>query len=411
MVSAAVAGGPMVQGELRVCPECGAVAPAERTRCGVCQTTLGPLCPTVPTPTPGRAWTRAEVSLPCPHCNTVIGLRADSIGAPVACHHCGHSVAVELGWWDEALQIVHAAADLSQPDFQGLNAPLGAFNPFAAVGSRESFAEFPSAALPSQSPLRLRVGPGAPLCPRCRNPVTVRFSAPGRLTAHCTRCNDREAFSAPDMLMQRFPALRALLAYPAEAAAAQGRIEPWWILFDGLSYLRPMIQDQKAQAERADAERVAWEAWNKQERERQAAEARQRQELEEHERVERDKRDAERREREARERLEQGVREARAEAARERSERELALAEIARLEGVIQQETERFNRELWERGEQERAARERQTAADQQRFDAMVAERDGREKKLRRRFLVMVGLWVVVALGLAADLAVAWTGP
>ena len=65
------------------------------------------------------------------------------------------------------------------------------------------------------------------LCPRCRNPVGVRFSAPGRLTAQCARCNDREAFSAPDVVMQRFPALRAVVSrdfelIPAPAVAASG---------------------------------------------------------------------------------------------------------------------------------------------------------------------------------------------
>lgn len=398
----------MVQGDLRVCPECGSVAPAERTRCAVCQTALGPLCPSVPLPMPGRAWTRAEVTLPCPHCATVIPLRPESIGAPVACTHCGRTTQVDLGWWDEALHTAHAAADLSFPDFQGMNAPLGAFNPFAQVGSRESYVDFPGAALPSQTPLRLRLGPGAPLCPRCRNPVAVRFSAPGRLTAQCGRCNDREAFSAPDVVMQRFPALRALVAYPPDAAAAQGRVEPWWLLLDGLSYMRPMIQEQKAQAERADAERVAWEAWNKQERERQEADARARREQEERDRAEREKRDKERREREAREQLERAVQGAQGEAAAERAEKERLQAELAQLQSFHQQESERFNREMWERGEQERAARERQAAADQHRFDEMVRERDGREKKLKTRFIVMVVLWVLVAAGLVADLAVAW---
>ena len=410
MVSPAVPGGPVVQGDLRVCPECGSVAPAERTRCAVCQTALGPLCPSVPLPMPGRAWTRAEVTLPCPQCTTVIPLRPDSIGAPVACNHCGHTTQVDLGWWDEALHMAHAAADLSFPDFQGMNAPLGAYNPFAQVGSRESYLDVPNAALPSQTPLRLRLGPGAPLCPRCRNPVGVRFSAPGRLTAQCARCNDREAFSAPDVVMQRFPALRAVVAYPPEAAAQQGRVEPWWLLLDGLSYMRPMIQEQKSTAERADAERVAWESWNKQERERQEIDARQRREQEERERVEREKRDKEQRERVAREQLEQGLQRAQGDAAAERGERERLQVELAQMQETFQRETERFNREMWERQEQDRAARERQGAADQARFDAMVQERDAREKKLKRKLTVAIVLWVLVSLGLAADLAVAWKG-
>jgi hypothetical protein len=306
--------------------------------------------------------------------------------------------------------MAHATADLSFPDFQGMNAPLGVYNPFAQVGVRESYAEFPNATLPSQTPLRLKLGPGAPLCPRCRNPVAVRFSAPGRLTAQCGRCNDREAFSTPDVLMQRVPALRALLVYPVENMASQGRVEPWWMLLDGLSYLRPMVQEQKAQAERADAERLAWEAWNRQERERQEAEARARREQEARERAEREREERERREHEVREQFEQALREARRELQAERAEKERLQAELARLQEFHQRECERFNRELWERGEQERAAREREVADTRQRFDELVRTRDAREKTLKRRVVLLGVLWVLLAVGLVADLVVAWKG-
>ncbi len=409
MVSPAVSGG-AVHADLRVCAECGAVAPTERARCGVCNTAFGPLSPTVPLPASGRAWGRVEVTVPCARCGTVVGVRPDSIGAPIACGQCGASTDVDLAWWDEAFHMVHAAVDLSFPDLQGLNAPLGSFNPFAAVGVRESSIDLPCDALPSQSPLRLRVCPGAPLCQRCRNPVSVRFTAPGRLTAQCSRCGDREAFSVPEIVSQRFGSVRALMSYPPEAAAAQGRVEPWWVLIEGLSYLRPVVQENKAQAERANAERAAWESWQQQERERQAAEAKQRAEQAERDRVEREKREKAERERVERERLQGEARAGHEEADRQRAERERVEGELARMQEFHRGEMERMQREAWEQGEQARAQYaqfEQAMASERARYAALERESAERDAKSKRRWRVAMVLWALFFVAVLGDLALA----
>ena len=410
MVAPGVAGG-VSQNELRVCAECGAVAPTERSRCGVCNATLGPMSPTVALSLPGRAWARVEVTLLCPRCGTVFPLRPESIGSPIPCNHCGHTTQVDLGWWDEALHMAHATVDLSYPDFQGLNAPLGAYNPFSAVGVRESAIDFPGDALPSQSPLRLRVAPGAPLCQRCRKPIMVRFAGPGRLATQCSQCQDREAFSVPDVVVQRFPAVRALLAFqPSDATIAAGRVEPWWVLIEGLSYMRPMVQENKAQAERANAERQAYDAWERQERERQAAEAKQRAEQAERDRVEREKRDREARERAEKDRVERELRETRDEAAREKSERERLEGELRQLQEFHRSEMERMQREQWERSEYERQQREQREGSER----ALQAQRDeaqaAREKSMRTRWRVAIALWVIFFVAVIADLALAFKG-
>lgn len=404
-------GGPVVQGELRVCPECGAIAPTERSRCPVCDTALGPLCPAVPCPLPARAWARGEFTLPCAACATVIPLRPDSVGAPVACNHCGHVTEVDTGWWDEALHMAHAAVDLSLPDFQGMNAPLGAYNPFAQVGSREAFAELPGTAIPSQSPLRLRVGPGAPLCPRCRNPVTVRFNAPGRLTAQCARCGDREAFSVPDVMMQRFPAMRALIAYAPENAAAAGRVEPWWMLIEGLSYMRPMVQEQKSQAERAMAEQNAWQTWQQQERDRQEREAQERGVREAQEHADRERREREAQERADRERQEREGREAREDAEREKAGREIAERELAELRTFHAAEMDRLQRDAWQRSENERMLREQQSAGERERAAHVAHEHTVALKKSRTRWIVAMVLWAMFFVAVLGDLAIYITKP
>lgn len=227
MVGPAVPGG-VAQSEVRVCAECGAIAPSERPRCGVCDTPFGPLSPVVPCPLPGRAWARVEVTLPCPACNTPMALRPESIGATLPCGHCGHATQVDLAWWDEAFHMVHAAVDLSAPDFQGLNAPLGSFNPFRGRGGARVVHRPPvrGAALADAAaacgPRRARP---LPAVPQPRGGALHRAGA--ACTVQCARCNDREAFSVPDVVTQRFPAVRALIAYPGDAAASVGRVEPW----------------------------------------------------------------------------------------------------------------------------------------------------------------------------------------
>ncbi len=405
-----VAPGPVSQNEVRVCAECGTAAPTERPRCGICNAAFGPLSPVVATALPGRAWARVEITLPCARCNAVIPLRPEAIGAAVPCNHCGHTTQIDLGWWDEAFHMAHATVDLSSPDYQGLNASLGAYNPFAAVGIRESAIEFPSEALPSQTPLRLKAAPGAPLCQRCRSPVIVRFSGAGRVAAQCTRCSDREAFSVPDVVMQRFPAVRALLAYQGEASAAAGRVEPWWILIEGISYMRPMVQENKANAERANAERQAYDVWERQERERQAGEAKARAEQAERDRAEREKREREAQERSERERMEREVREARDEAAMERSVRERVEGELRQLQEFHRNEIERLQREQWERSEQERVYREQREHAERTHQEEIARAQAAREAKQRSRWRIAMALWVIFFIAVIADLALAVKG-
>lgn len=359
-------------GELRVCPECGVIAPTERTVCPLCNTGLGPGCPTVPLPLAGRAWARVECVVACPHCQHESPVSPQALGAPIGCVYCGQYQEIDLGWWDEALQLAHAAVDLSAPDVTGQNAELAPYNPFAWVGVREAALDLPGQVVASQSPVHLRVGPGSPLCPRCRAPVQITSQSIGRVVSRCTRCDDREAFSIPDVVRQRMPTLKALLAWPQDAAAAQGRIEPWWALFEGPSYMRPMVEQARADAERAEQERIAYEAWQREEAERQ-----------ERERIERERREREeraRREREERERREREERERKTREERERIERE----EAERLARLRAEEEERLAREAAERAEQERLTREAFLRAEQER-QAQLAREEAERQRLNRR--------------------------
>lgn len=425
MVFAAIPGA-QGGGELRVCPICGAVAPAGAPHCALCRGALGVRVKPVALPMPGRAWARLEVSLPCQRCGATVLARPESLDAPLPCAHCGHSNAVELGWWHEALHYAHAAADLSAPDDADRDA-LGPYNPFYALGDTAAALDLPSDRLPSSTPLRLRVGIGSPLCPRCASPVLVRSLRGGRSTAECTGCGEREAFALTEALASQTPALRAVVAYGAEAAAAQGRVEPWWLLFEGPSTLRPLVIAERERYLREEAEREAWAQYNLQERERQEREAQLAEAQRQREEAEQQRSERARQERAERERLHNDLKTTHAQLDEERGQRQRAEEVRQRLEGDLRTAREQFvhdrtrlqqeaqagveaaRREAWQQMEQMRAHMAQGDAAWQARVAKLEADASAMAKRHKKRWAIAVVLWVIFFLVLAADVFLAVT--
>ncbi len=403
--------------ELRVCPGCGVVTPPGSAYCEICGEAHGGRVLPVALPLVGRAWARVEVTLPCPHCGTTLCPRPDAVDTGARCSRCGNTTPLEATQWDEAVHLCHSVVDLCFPDFNGVNAPLGIYNPFADVGSQRAFAELPSERIALQSTLHLRVGPGSPLCPRCRAPVTLRALHNGRLTTQCPRCADREAFANPMGLTQRFPTLRAVLSFAGEAATAAGRVEPWWVLIDGLSALRPEVESQKAHGEHEASERAAWEAWQSAEQERRSREAQSADAQAKRDRAERDRREREARAKSDRDGMERALREAqedvvevrreldetRAGAEQARVEAESAMESASALHG---RELERLQREAWEASERARVAAAEREAGWQSHDQTSREAAGAMAATLRKRTLALGALAVFLALALVAVLFV-----
>jgi hypothetical protein len=408
--------------EVRVCPACGAVAPVGLAQCGACGEALGLRGVPCACALPGRPWARVEVTLPCPRCSAPVNPRPDAVDGVITCGRCGESSAVEPAVWDEVVHFAHAAVDLAHPDFYGQNAPLGEWNPFAALGLRTSCETLPSERVSPQSRLSLRLGPGAPLCGRCHTALSIHFLHNGRQSTECPSCGDREAFALPPGLAARTPALRALVSFSPHAATAAGRVEPWWLLIDGPSAMRSLVVAQRAESERAESERAQWEAWQLQERERLEREA----QLE----AASAKRAQEERDRQAREaraatdiaRMSQELRALRGQF--ESSERALAEARMQLQQAQTQVESERQTAEARVAQERQITERTRQEGAyylEQARGEH--AQREGgwraheaklreesaaQEKRHKTRWRVAIALWVLFFLVVAADLALAF---
>ena len=422
---AAPSGAPAASNELRVCVRCGIIALNGQARCHICTEPMGVRGHMVQCLLPGRPWARLEVVLPCPHCGVEIAPRPDAMESAVYCPGCQQPTVIEPAWWDEAVHLAHAVIDLAHPDFHHQNAALGVYNPFADVGLSQPCADLPSERVPMQSMFRLRVGPGAPPCMRCGSPLIVRVLTQGRQTTECPQCGDREAFALPLSLVGRLPAIRALIGFAPESAAAQGRVEPWWLLMEGPSTLRALVEAQKNQAEKEAADHVAWEAWNLLERERLEREARLQQSQSEREAADRGKQEKAAREKADREKADRVARETAAalkntEAQLEQTQRALQDGQsraaqsqqsmeqaLQTAQGAHHADVERMQHEAWTQSEQLRGMLAQQESI----WRAQDAKRQEELAVLTRRHTVRwriaIGLWVVFFLAVLADLLLA----
>ncbi|MEZ4409525.1 MAG: hypothetical protein R3A52_24090 [Polyangiales bacterium] len=408
---------PPSAGELRVCPGCGVLAPQGAAHCAMCATPLGLRALQVPCPLPHRAWARLELWLVCPHCGGGAALTPASAGAPVPCATCGQPNEVDVGWWEEALNYAHAVADLAAPDPANPVASLGAWNPFADVGVARPVVDLPDERVPSSTPLRMRLGVGAPLCPRCAVPIAPHPARAGRFVSQCPRCGEREAFGLPDDLVSRVPALRAGVARQTDVRGAEAGA-PWWLLFEGPSSLRAVVAEQKMRGERQAAEQAAWEAQRLREQEQREREAQlkeaeaQRQGLKAREKAERDRlaRDLAQTQ-QALAQASQSLSEERAAHQRTadeyRAEHARWMEERAAMERSQRYAVEQAQREGWSAVEAERAARAQSEQAWQSRLHAQERAAAEADAKHRKRFKVLIALWVVFFLAVAADLSLA----
>lgn len=425
MVQSAVQGAAAPNGELRVCVRCGIIALNGQARCVLCNEPMGVRGHNVQCLLPGRPWARLELVLPCPHCGVEFPPRPEALESSAQCPSCQQHSTIDPAWWDEAVHMAHAVVDLAHPDFHQQNAALGAYNPFADVGLSQPVANLPDDRIPLQSPLRLRVGPGAPPCLRCGTPVIVRVLTQGRQTTECPQCGDREAFAVPMSLVGRIPAVRALIGFGPDTAAAQGRIEPWWLLMEGPSTMRTLVQAQKEQAEKQAAERAAWEAWNLQERERKEREAQLARAQAEREAAERGQQEKVAREKAERERLERTAREQAQQikdlqGKLDQSQRALAdhqarsQQQHQALEQAVQHEQEARRADA-ERAQQDAWAQQEHTrglvSQQEQMWRSQDRKRETEIAELKRnhakRWRIVFVLWVLFFVAVAADLLLA----
>ncbi len=181
---------------VRLCPQCGVVAPQRSQRCLLCELPLGANTLARPEPPEGRVWASVWCWFRCPTC--AVDVPVDDFAAElVPCPGCGTSHG--LRGLRRAFDHAHAVADLAGPDPEGRfpdgRVSIAADNPFKAFGVLQSVSEDRRDELVTEDGVRraavsVRVAPGHPLCDECNTPLSVTADG-GTLTAHCTGCSAR----------------------------------------------------------------------------------------------------------------------------------------------------------------------------------------------------------------------------
>jgi hypothetical protein len=178
---------------VRLCPQCGVVAPQRSQRCLICELPLGANTLARPEAPAGRVWASLWCWFRCPTCSVDVPVDDFATDA-LTCPSCGGSHG--LRGLRRAFDHAHAVGDLAGPDPEGRfpdpRVSVAADNPFKAFGVLQSVSEDRHDELVTEDGVRrvavsVRVAPGHPLCDECNNPLTVTAEG-GTLAAHCSGC-------------------------------------------------------------------------------------------------------------------------------------------------------------------------------------------------------------------------------
>lgn len=191
---------------VRLCPQCGVVAPQRSQRCLICELPLGANTLARPEAPAGRVWASIWCWFRCPTC--AVDVPVDDFAADaVTCPSCGGSHG--LRGLRRAFDHAHAVGDLAGPDPEGRfpdpRVSVAADNPFKAFGVLQSVSEDRHDELVTEDGVRrvavsVRVAPGHPLCDECNTPLTVAAEG-GTLSAHCTGCALRFRSRVPPVVL------------------------------------------------------------------------------------------------------------------------------------------------------------------------------------------------------------------
>ena len=207
---------------MRVCPGCGIIAPFARPECGVCKTPFGPTPPVAAGRVGSVLFACIHgCEFKCTACGMPSPLASVELGGQVECMRCGLVQAFDVAQWTDALGHAHDVADLAGPNPEGQNPvpgrPITGKSVHGRIGT-----EFTSSTKTQNGmimdargtrhhTLKTTVSPGHPLCTACRVPLDVVLEGASTRT-RCPRCNDGATYGLPAGAGSTFAALRGVIA-------------------------------------------------------------------------------------------------------------------------------------------------------------------------------------------------------
>lgn len=204
-----------------LCGSCGRVAPQTLAACELCGASFGRV-PARGTPEDLR-WAALRSEFQCRSCGHHSPIDHLDTDGSASCRRCGLEQAFAVESWRLAIEHAHAVADLAGPDPEGSRPhpqlSIAAENPYWTIGVGETEAAAKVVGGPNQ--LRVRVGPGQPLCPRCKSPYSVFAEGPGVLALECGAC-PRRRYAIPPEARSLHPALVGAVAEAHDCEAGAG---------------------------------------------------------------------------------------------------------------------------------------------------------------------------------------------
>lgn len=310
---------------MRVCASCGLVAPLVTPACAGCGSELGSGSLEAEGGTPTARWAQVRCDIECRVCGRRAPQNHVDADGVIGCALCSTEQAFDATAWRALFDEAHAIVDLSAPAPEPVEAaaehageaPRGRRrrdrfaeeNPYRDVRVRSADRAWEQARSGTKNPLRARIGPGHPLCGRCRGPLSIASPEPRVLVTACSSCDEQATYASPAPLAALCPELVGLIApehrtdHPSVAgrpsrdggavpiqcpscgagltlegrphlvtcayckttaripakllreAAGEPRIEPFWALLRGPSKARVAIE-RRLEAEREQAKRA-----------------------------------------------------------------------------------------------------------------------------------------------------------
>lgn len=190
--------------ELPVCPGCGIVAPAQRSKCESCETSLQQA---VRIPVSGdERWAMVWCRFECGHCGRWVGTEGVPSDRKVRCWHCDRLQEIDKEWIERTVRHAHDVADLGSSNQANGDADG---TPLSNIGTEKACAKHnltgrPWSKRPRVAGLRVWAAPGRPLCDGCGAALELVSADGKREAVQCPTCTDRPAQSLHGGLRNRY---------------------------------------------------------------------------------------------------------------------------------------------------------------------------------------------------------------
>ena len=203
-------------GPLRICPQCGIVAPTAKTACAFCNHAFGAAAPVIPPRLDGMQFVCVGgCDFACRGCGLRSSLGGLDVDGEVECRRCGMVQAFDVSQWEEILGFAHNVADLSNPAPGDTVAQHG---PYADIGATNTWAELKLSGMVIDGggmktrSLRLVASPGVPLCHKCKNSLDAQLDGNGNAQTRCGRCGETAVYALPAGTAGVYQALKAAIS-------------------------------------------------------------------------------------------------------------------------------------------------------------------------------------------------------